>query len=822
MQQPGLFMRYQKTAVVLLLFFLLLPACACAAETSRQTMKAMLEGVDSDIENHSKAVQELRMALPAMIQHLDARMDKTRNRLDQLMLLRGMAKRTPWAYRTLIVQLEDLNRYVELSKGSLILQKDRLKSIKETFKALSGLDLKPRLETTEIGPLLEKTENNFKKLSTESSALKKEIDAELTRADKISLEIKADRKSTLSYYAEAMKGYYFSQGPSLLNRHDWRDISFKFKEWRQGVLKFWHPLFIWVEWSEFLFYFAAITAALWQGLRTSISRILKRPAFSEHSMRDYNAGVFFIAAGIGVYAATNITIFTFNQITGLVWTQLLTLGIITIARNFLWAYENDRPAPLFKTPLFTLWMLMVSGDIIHMLALPASCVGLPWLILSTAGLFRMLSNRKYQHLPATRVTANLSLKLLLLGIIFTLFGFGTQVMIVTQIWFMLLVSLITSHGSNSDEIETKGETTAQHVAPPSQVDGRQLARLVYPLSVSIIILLFVGWAMAYMGGVPFARFVMRNMDLTIAGVDISLRSIFHISILFFSARLLLFWLRSLAHSGPIGGKKIESSVLHTLTTIGTYLVWIFFVLISLYLLGVKLSALTWIASGLSVGIGFGMKDIVNNFVSGLIIMFGGSIKKGDIIQRNQVYGEVVDVSIRNTTIRTLENTMMIIPNSSFLKGEIVNLNFKDSRVRVAIPITLAPGSKIKKAKKVMLKVAKKHPNVLTEPEPFVFFKKFGVFGLDFELYVWVNDFRDQYQTESDLINEIDEKLQAKKIKVAFRGVKMKYKPKGDEAAQLEAQRENIRQKRKNVFKSFRKASTRRFRNLPRIEKEPEE
>jgi small-conductance mechanosensitive channel len=234
-------------------------------------------------------------------------------------------------------------------------------------------------------------------------------------------------------------------------------------------------------------------------------------------------------------------------------------------------------------------------------------------------------------------------------------------------------------------------------------------------------------------------------------------------------------------------------------------------------MGIPMSALTWIASGLSIGIGFGLKDIVSNFVSGLIILFGGSIKKGDTLQHKKIIGEVIDVSIRNTTMKALDNSMIIIPNSSFLKGEIVNLNYQDTRIRVTIPISLVPGTKIKKATKIMMKVVKNHPNVLQDPSPHVFFKRFGIIGLDFELYFWVDGFENVYPTESDIVNDLDAKFQSKKIKVAFRSVKTKYKPKGDEAAQIAAQREELKEKRKRVGKCFRTAALRKHRNLGKIE-----
>jgi small-conductance mechanosensitive channel len=186
---------------------------------------------------------------------------------------------------------------------------------------------------------------------------------------------------------------------------------------------------------------------------------------------------------------------------------------------------------------------------------------------------------------------------------------------------------------------------------------------------------------------------------------------------FFAARILLSWLRSLTALATIRGRKLDQGLAHALDNVASYLVWVGYVLLGLHLFGVPLQALAWIASGLSVGIGFGLKDIVNNFVSGMIIMFGGSIKKGDIIQQGKNLGRVESVSVRNTVVRTLDNTMVIIPNSSFLKGEIVNLSYHDATTRLTIPIAVAPGAKIKKVRKLLLAVAKDNENVLKKPKP---------------------------------------------------------------------------------------------------------
>jgi small-conductance mechanosensitive channel len=247
---------------------------------------------------------------------------------------------------------------------------------------------------------------------------------------------------------------------------------------------------------------------------------------------------------------------------------------------------------------------------------------------------------------------------------------------------------------------------------------------------------------------------------------------------------------------PKHGSKFNPALAHTLGTTVSYVFWVLYLLVSLHILGVSLSALTWIASGLSVGIGFGMKDLVNNFVSGLIILFGGSIKKGDVIQHKTMIGEVTDVSVRNTTIRTMDNTMVIIPNSSFLKGDISNFSYGDTTIRVTVPVTVIPGTKRKKVVKHMLKTAKKHERVLKDPAPQVLFKGFGQLGLDYHLYVWVGHFQDMYTVQSDLSDELDAVFKDNKIQVAFRTVKTKYKVKKKQ----ENTGEVLRAKRKELYK----------------------
>lgn len=383
---------------------------------------------------------------------------------------------------------------------------------------------------------------------------------------------------------------------------------------------------------------------------------------------------------------------------------------------------------------------------------------------------------------------------------FSAAGFGPHALFASQMLFLFylsgrLAALLRFHWHTNH----KGEPSAM---------GSSL----YPVALAALSAMTIGWGLDILGGMELAQSIL-NIRLNLFGASISVKALIGCGLAFLILRLVLAWVRALfAPAGPLG-KLLDYGQAHTLRVALSYTLYLGFVLVGLSILGIELSSLTWIASGLSVGIGFGLKDIVNNFVSGLIILFGGVVRRGDILQQGKTLGEVVDISMRNTTIRTLDNTMVIIPNSRFLSGEIVNLSYADAKMKVTIPITVAPGTKIKKMEKLLLSAAKASPHVLPSPPAQAEFARFNRQGLEFELSFWVDHFLKKYEAESAINKRVDKLLQEAKILVAFQGVKFKYKPKGKEAEDLEAKREELREKRREMFKVtralFRKAFARR-------------
>jgi potassium-dependent mechanosensitive channel len=154
--------------------------------------------------------------------------------------------------------------------------------------------------------------------------------------------------------------------------------------------------------------------------------------------------------------------------------------------------------------------------------------------------------------------------------------------------------------------------------------------------------------------------------------------------------------------------------------------------------GFNLSNLAILAGAFSVGIGFGLQSVVNNFVSGLILLAERPIKVGDLVVVGGEEGYVRKISVRSTEVETYERASVLIPNSYFITEKVKNWTLRDNMRRVAIPVTVAHGSDPRAVKSILLKVAQDHPSVQTLPAPSYDFEDFGVDGLTFKLYAFVD------------------------------------------------------------------------------------
>ncbi len=211
------------------------------------------------------------------------------------------------------------------------------------------------------------------------------------------------------------------------------------------------------------------------------------------------------------------------------------------------------------------------------------------------------------------------------------------------------------------------------------------------------------------------------------------------------------------------------------------------VLISLASLGLDFDRLTLIASALSVGIGFGLQNTINNFISGVILIFERSVRIGDWVVVDQTEGVVIKINLRSTQIQTWDEADVIVPNADMISSKITNWTLEKPSGRLILNVDVAYGSDTALVRKLLLATATSHPAVIRDgsvPEPMVMFLGFGDNALHMELRCFIKDIMEKFVVMSDLYFAIDETLRNNGIEIPFpqRDVHVKswIAPGGDE------------------------------------------
>ena len=205
--------------------------------------------------------------------------------------------------------------------------------------------------------------------------------------------------------------------------------------------------------------------------------------------------------------------------------------------------------------------------------------------------------------------------------------------------------------------------------------------------------------------------------------------------------------------------------------ISTTVHYLFLLLVFLFAVnaaGMSLNKFTVLTGALGVGIGFGLQNIINNFVSGLILQFERPIRIGDVVELEAgMTGAVTRIGIRSSTVQTFQGAEVIIPNASFISSSVTNWTLSEARRRLDLPVGVAYGTDPKLVKELLERPAIQHPDVLTFPEPAAFFKGFGDSALNFELQFWVMQESKTVRVKSEVALEVMRLLAEAGIEIPF-------------------------------------------------------
>jgi len=189
----------------------------------------------------------------------------------------------------------------------------------------------------------------------------------------------------------------------------------------------------------------------------------------------------------------------------------------------------------------------------------------------------------------------------------------------------------------------------------------------------------------------------------------------------------------------------------------------------LSLLNIPLTAFAFVSGAIAIGIGFGAQNIINNFISGWILMWERPISIGDFLEMGEIRGTVEAVNTRSTRIRRNDGVHILIPNSYLLENTVVNWTLVDKLMRTTVRVGVAYGSDVKKVKAIMEQAASEHDEVLNDPPASVFFEDFGDNALIFDINLWIDtgEERDLRRIRSDLRFRLEELFEAANIVVAY-------------------------------------------------------
>jgi small-conductance mechanosensitive channel len=268
------------------------------------------------------------------------------------------------------------------------------------------------------------------------------------------------------------------------------------------------------------------------------------------------------------------------------------------------------------------------------------------------------------------------------------------------------------------------------------------------------------WAQETVGG-------LLGAEAQFGSMGISLGDVLAFVLTLVGAFVLSRVLRTVLEDEVVPRLPAGRGVGYALTTTVHYAVLLLGFLLAISAAGVDLNKVSLLAGAFGVGIGFGLQNVVNNFVSGLILLYERPVQLGDMVEVGGITGQVKRIGIRSSTIRTAQGAEVIVPNADLISNRVVNWTFSDRRRRIEVKVGVAYGTDPERVLALLEGVARGHPDVLEEPAPQALFIGFGESSLDFELYAWSAAFDTAGSTQSELAIGVNRALGEAGIEIPF-------------------------------------------------------
>lgn len=296
-----------------------------------------------------------------------------------------------------------------------------------------------------------------------------------------------------------------------------------------------------------------------------------------------------------------------------------------------------------------------------------------------------------------------------------------------------------------------------------------LSLIVNPaLALLLIFVLLNVWGISGSFIIHAAKKILFGFN--VGGIRISLIAIVLGIVIFFGSLALVKIIKNHLTANVFSKLDMDDGIKHSLSSGVSFVGFILSTLLAIIVMGGNLTSLAVIAGALSVGIGFGLQNITNNLVSGIIILFERPIKIGDWVIINGEEGQIKQINIRSTELETFSKTSVIIPNATLLSSSLTNLTHGNNWTRQSVKVGVAYGTDVQKVTEILLECAKSNKKVLKVPAPYVIFKDFGSSALEFELRCYSSNIWQGWTLPSDLRYEINRRFMEEGIEIPFQQI----------------------------------------------------
>ncbi|QAZ68025.1 mechanosensitive ion channel domain-containing protein [Solidesulfovibrio carbinolicus] len=708
-----------------------------------------------------KSMEEL---LPKNVRKFRSELSALEGKLDELGLIISLSGGNPWELRAVLGDFARLRRAVETliapsqeSRDELDKIAARLDSLKEEFaKRLEDDPEQPIADA--IGYYL----RYVKSVRASLTGVRSTLEKELGPARELLAALDKAEEALRLKIPKAWKTYYFTASNELFSHKAWNDLETRFQHWAKSNASMLRSM---TRGSD-----AARAQAV--GIRAAVAlAVLAVVSFIAIArLRRRIAGLYApgklrlvcLLAGSGLilhWAAAGAPLLL-QEIGNILAEILLAAGLAVFSRYL--AEASGAATPGAGNPLRGLWAMFSLGLLLQIADIPEPALTTLWMALLLV--FLLATGRFLRRYAGPlrlfcRATPPLTMGLAVMAAL----GWQHLSVLVIAGWFLLLAAV--QIGAGLSRIVTAWQARASQEGA-SALTRAMVSGLGFPLIFLSLFLLVLYWFSTELGGQELFMEAV-GFTVTIGTVSVTLGRLALILTGFFVTRSTLFAVRSFIMDLPRLRPGIDPGVRDVLETTSLYVLWGLYILISLFLLGFSFTSLAVVAGGLSVGIGFGLQNIVNNFVAGLILLFGRSIQAGDTIQIDAIWGQVRKVNIRNTVVQTFDNATLFVPNSDLISGKLVNWTHRDPTVRREITIGVAYGSNTEQVRQILLDAVAGHEHVLKTPAPSVQFTNFGESSLDFKLLFWVDNVGVAVGTTSDIRFAIDRRFREVGIDIPF-------------------------------------------------------